>query len=437
MSAPVVITRARIIDPASGRDAPGSLLIENGVISGLTEAGPQGIPAGAEVVDAGGAVLSPGLIDMRVFTGEPGHEYRETLQSAGAAAAAGGVTSFVLMPDTSPVIDDGALVDFLIRRASATALVNVLPAAAITRGLKGEEITEFGLLKEAGAVALTDGKQSIQSAGLLRAAFTYARNFDMPVIHHVSDRSLTGDGVMNEGTLATIAGLKGIPVEAETVPLARDLQLAALTGVRYHAAQISTGAAVGLMASAKALSSRVTCGISINNLSLNENDVAPYRTFFKLAPPLRSEDDRQAVIEGLRNGTIDTIHSAHDPQDSEVKRQPFAEASDGAIGLETLLAAALRLVHSGDVDLLTLLRAMTSRPAEILGLPSGRLKVGAPADLVLFDPHYFWVVDEAGFHSRSRNTTFESARMEGHVLETYVAGRRVFSHVEAAEGARP
>lgn len=436
MSAPIVFTRARIVDPATGRDSTGSLLVENGVIAGLTEAGPQGIPAGAEVVDAQGMVLAPGLIDMRVFTGEPGHEYRETLQSAGAAAAAGGVTSFVLMPDTSPVIDDGALVDFLIRRAKATAAVNVLPAAAITRGLRGEEITEFGLLREAGAVALTDGKQSIQSAGLLRAAFTYARNFDMPVIHHVSDRSLTGDGVMNEGTLATIAGLKGIPVEAETVPLARDLQLAALTGVRYHAAQVSTGAAVDLIATAKARSSRVTCGISINNLSLNENDVAPYRTFFKLAPPLRSEDDRRAVIEGLRNGTIDTIHSAHDPQDSEVKRQPFAEASDGAIGLETLLAAALRLVNSGDVDLITLLRAMTSRPADILGLPSGRLKVGAPADLVLFDPHYFWVVDEAGFHSRSRNTAFESARMEGHVLQTYVAGRRVFSHVEPAEGAR-
>ncbi len=283
-----------------------------------------------------------------------------------------------------------------MRRAGAEASVNILPAAAITRGLKGEEITEFGLLREAGAVALTDGRASIQSAGLLRAAFSYARNFDLPIIHHVADHTLVGDGVMNEGTLATVSGLKGIPVQAETIPLARDLQLAALTGVRYHAAQVSTGDAVEMLALAKRRSSAVSAGISINNLALNENDVAPYRTFFKLSPPLRSEDDRRAVIEGLNSGAIDTIHSAHDPQDTEVKRQPFAEASDGAVGLETLLAAALRLVHSGDVPLLTILRAMTSRPAEILGLDSGRLAVGAPADLILFDPDYPWVVKEGG-----------------------------------------
>src|SRR6185437_13769058 len=298
-------------------------------------------------------LLAPGLIDMRVFTGEPGREYRETLASASAAAAAGGVTSFVLMPDTLPVIDDGALVDFLVRRGKATASVNVLPAAAITKGLRGEEITEFGLLKEAGAVCFADGRHSIQSSSLLRAAFSYAANFDMPVVHHVADRSLVGDGVMNEGHFATVLGLKGIPVEAETIPLARDLQLALLTGVRYHAAQISTANSVKLMAEARKLSRSVSCGVSINNLALNENDIGAYRTFFKLSPPLRSEDDRQAVIEGLRTGIIDVIHSDHDPQDSEVKRQPFAEASDGAIGLETLLAAALRLVHSGDVELIT------------------------------------------------------------------------------------
>lgn len=434
MSRPMVITNARVVDPASGRDAPGAVLIENGRIAGITNGAPQGVPDGAERYDARGLVVSPGLIDMRVFTGEPGHEYRETLASAGEAAAAGGVTSFVLMPDTAPVIDDGALVDFLIRRARATAAVNILPAAAITRGLRGEEITEFGLLQEAGAVCLTDGRESIQSAGLLRAAFTYARNFDMPVMHHVADRTLVGDGVMNESTLATLSGLKGIPVEAETVPLARDLQLAALTGVRYHAAQISTGAAVELMAAAKRRANGLSCGISINNLSLNENDVAPWRTFFKLAPPLRSEDDRQAVIEGLRSGAIDVIHSAHDPQDSEVKRQPFAEASDGAIGLETMLAAALRLVHSGDIDLVTLLRAMTSRPAEILGLESGRLAVGAPADLIIFDPEFPWVVKEAALRSRSRNTAFEGARMQGAVMHSFVAGRPVFSHAATREG---
>jgi dihydroorotase len=435
MSKPLVITNARVLDPASHRDAPGAILVEDGKIAGLTDAGPQGIPEGADVVDAKGLAVAPGLIDMRVFTGEPGHEYRETLASAADAAAAGGVTSFVLMPDTAPVIDDGALVDFLLRRASATAAVNILPAAALTGGLRGEEITEYGLLKEAGAIALTDGRHSVQSAGLLRAAFTYAANFDMPVIHHVADHTLVGDGVMNEGTLATVSGLKGIPGEAETIPLARDLQLAALTGVRYHAAQVSTGAAVDLLTAAKRGQRSVSAGISINNLALNENDVAPWRTFFKLSPPLRSEDDRQAVIAGLNAGAIDTIHSGHDPQDSEVKRQPFAEASDGAVGLETLLAAALRLVHSGDVPLLTILRAMTSRPAEILGLNSGRLAIGAPADIIIVDTDFPWVVKERELRSRSRNTAFEGARMQGAVMHTFVAGRRVFSHAALTEGA--
>ena len=437
MTRPLVISNARIVDPASGRDETGALLIADGCIAGLSAGAPPGLPEGAERLDARGLVAAPGLIDMRVFTGEPGHEYRESLASAGEAAAAGGVTSFVLMPDTSPVIDDGALVDFLLRRAEATCAVNVLPAAAITRGLRGEEITEFGLLREAGAVCLTDGRESIQSAGLLRAAFSYARNFDLPVVHHTADRTLVGDGVMNEGTLATISGLKGIPIEAETVPLARDLQLAALTGVRYHAAQVSTGAAVELLAAARHNAQAVTCGISINNLALNENDVAPWRTFFKLAPPLRSEDDRRAVIDGLNAGVIDVIHSAHDPQDSEVKRRPFAEASDGAIGLETLLAAAMRLVHSGDVALMTVLRAMTIRPAEILGLASGRLAPGAPADIVLFDPEFPWVVRERELRSRSRNTAFEGGRMQGAVMHTFVAGRRVFSHAEASGDNRP
>jgi dihydroorotase len=435
MSAPFVILNARVVDPATDTDRPGAILVADGRIAGLSDGEPPGIPEGAETYDAGGMIVAPGLIDMRVFTGEPGHEYRETLASAAEAAAAGGVTSFVLMPDTTPVVDDGAIVDFIIRRAAATAKVNILPAAAITRGLRGEEITEFGLLREAGAVCLADGRQSIQSAGLMRAALSYAANFGLPIIHHVADRSLVGDGVMNEGTLATVSGLKGIPVEAETVPLARDLQLAALTGARYHAAQLSTAASVELMAAARPRLASISAGVSINNLALNENDVAPYRTFFKLSPPLRSEDDRRAIIDGLRSGAIDVIHSAHDPQDSEVKRQPFAEASEGAIGLETLLAAALRLVHSGDVPLMTILRALTQRPAEILGLPSGRLAVGAPADFIVLDPDYPWVVKEADIVSRSRNTAFEGARMQGAVMHTFVAGRPVFSHAATREAS--
>jgi dihydroorotase len=428
MTRPLLIENARIVDPASGTDGKGAVLIENGIISDVALAAPAGVPEDAEVINAHGLVLAPGLIDMRVFTGEPGKEYRETLQSAGEAAAAGGVTSFVMMPDTAPVVDDGALVDFLIRRAKATSKVNVLPAGAITKGLAGQEMTEFGLLREAGAVCLTDGRHSIQSTALLRAAMSYAANFGMTFVHHLSDASLAGDGVMNEGLFATILGLKGIPREAETIPLARDLQLAALTGAKYHAAQISCAASVELVAQAKKRNVAVTSGVSINNLALNENDIGRYRTFFKLGTPLRSEDDRQAVVEGLRNGTIDTIHSDHDPQDSEVKRQPFAEASDGAIGLETLLAAALRLVHSQDVELLTVLRAMTSRPAEILGLPSGRIAKGAPADLILIDLDYPWQVSERELRSRSRNTSFEGARLAGKVMRTLVGGETVFTH---------
>ncbi|MEO8756833.1 MAG: dihydroorotase [Devosia sp.] len=436
MTAPLVIANARIVDPASNTDRSGAVLVADGKIEGLAEGAPQGVPDGATLIDAKGLIIAPGLIDMRVFTGEPGHEYRETLATVADAAAAGGVTSFVLMPDTSPAVDDGAIVDFIIRRAAAIAKVNILPSAAITNGLLGQEITEFGLLKEAGAVCLTDGRRSIQSSGLLRAAMSYAANFDMVIAHQTNDESLAGDGVMNEGTLATISGLKGIPLEAETIPLARDLQLAALTGVRYHAAQVSTAGSIELIAAAKRANARLSAGISINNLALNENDVAPYRTFFKLSPPLRSEDDRQAMIEGLKTGAIDVIHSAHDPQDSEVKRQPFAEASEGAIGLETLLAAALRLVHSGDVPLLTILRAMTQRPAEILGLAAGRLSVGAAADFILIDTDYPWVVAEKDIVSRSHNTAFEGARMQGAVMQTFVAGRSVFRHAHWPEGAK-
>jgi dihydroorotase len=431
MTRPLLIENARVLDPASGTEGRGAVLVEDGVITDLAQGGPIGVPEGAEVIDAKGQVLAPGLIDMRVFTGEPGKEYRETLQSAGEAAAAGGITSFVMMPDTSPVVDDGALVDFLLRRGKATSKVNILPAAAITKGLRGQEITEFGLLQEAGAVCLTDGRHSIQSSALLRTAMSYAANYDMPVVHHLADAGLVGDGVMNEGFFATVLGLKGIPREAETIPLARDLQLAALTGVRYHAAQISTAGSAELVRAAKARRVTISAGVSINNLALNENDIGRYRTFFKLGTPLRSEDDRQAMIEALRDGTIDTIHSDHDPQDSEVKRQPFAEASDGAIGLETLLAAALRLVHSGEVDLMTVLRAMTIRPAQILGLSSGRIARGAPADLILFDPDYPWQVSETAIRSRSRNTSFEGARLAGKVMRTLVAGQTVYLHTES------
>ena len=430
MSAPLVIENARIIDPATKRDFNGAILCDNGKLFDVVEGAAPGAPANVARIDAGGLILAPGLIDMRVFTGEPGYEYRETLKSASLAAAAGGVTSFVMMPDTDPVIDDAALVDFVLRRARDTAIVNVLPAAALTRGLQGAEITEFGLLREAGAVCLADGRHSVSDNAVLKAAFTYAANFGMPVVHHVADPALIGEGAMNSGLFATGLGLKGIPREAETIPLERDLQLAALTGVKYHAAQISTARSVEIVSRHKAHNALVSCGASINSLALNENDIGAYKTFFKLNPPLRSEQDRQAVVNGLAEGVIDVIHSDHDPQDAEVKRRPFAEAADGAVGLETMLAAALRLHHADEIGLIPLLAAMTCRPAQILGLESGRIAKGAPADLILIDPDYPWVVNEQGMRSRARNTAFEGARFSGKVMATFVAGTEVFRHQE-------
>ncbi len=428
MIKPLLITNAHIIDPANNIDFVGSILVENGKISDLVKGNSIEPPQGADVINAKGKLLAPGLVDMRVFTGEPGHEYRETLTSASKAAAAGGVTTFVCMPDTQPAIDDGALVDFIIRRAKTDCCVNVLPSAAITKGLKGQEISEFGLLKEAGAIALTDGHKSIQSTALLRQAFTYAANFDLPIIHHLSDKGLTGDGVMNSGFFATTLGLKGIPRQAETIPLDRDLQLAQMTNVRYHAAQISCQKSVEILGAAKRENQKISAGVSINNLTLNEIDVGQYRTFFKLDPPLRSEDDRRAMIDGLNQGIIDTIHSGHDPQDVEVKRRPFAESASGAIGLETLLSAALRMVHSGDISLTTIIQSMTINPAKILGIPAGTLTIGAAADFILVDIDYPWVVAEAAIKSRSQNTAFEGARFSGKVMATYVNGKQIYQH---------
>lgn len=421
----LVIKNARIIDPASETDMMGAILIEEGKIAEITE-GDITAPEGADIHDAQGRIIAPGLVDLRVFTGEPGREYRETLKSAADAAAVGGVTSALIMPDTNPVLDDAALIDFVARRARDNADINFYPAAAISKGLAGEDISEFGLLKEAGAKALTDGRNSIQNAALLKTAFTYALNFDMPVIHHVSDASLTGSGVMNAGLLATGLGLKGIPHIAETIPLDRDIQLAEATGVRYHAAQISCGTSAEIIRRAKANSDRISAGISINNLCLNENDIGDYRTYFKLAPPLRSEDERQAMIAALADGTIDVIHSAHDPQDMEGKRRPFAEAVDGAVGLETMLSAALRLVHEDQVDLVTLLRAMTCNPADLLGIDAGRITKGAQADLIEIDLDYPWVVSENDLKSRSRNTAFEGARFSGKVTKTFVSGTKIY-----------
>ncbi len=383
-------------------------------------------PSGAEVIDCKGAIVAPGLVDMRVFVGEPGAEHRETFASAGLAAAAGGVTTIVIMPDTDPVIDDVALVDFIGRRARDETAIRVHPMAAITKGLEGREITEFGLLRDAGAIGFTDGRRTVTNAAVMRRALTYARDFGALVMHHPADPNLVGSGVMNEGEVATRLGLAGIPREAEVVIVERDIRLAALTGGRCHLAQVSCAQSLDVIRRAKTKGIGITCGVSINHLTLNENDIGPYRTFFKLAPPLRSEDDRLAMIEGIADGAIDVIVSSHDPQDVDTKRQAFAEAADGAVGLETMLPAALRLFHGGDVDLVSLFRALATRPAEILGLEVGRLAPGAPADLVVVDPDAPWVLDPDTLRSKSKNTPFDGARFSGRVLRTMVAGRTMY-----------
>lgn len=425
---PLALVNARLVDPASGLDAFGGLLIENGVIADLGMHIMEGSVEGAESLDCGGRTVAPGLIDMMVFCGEPGHEHRETLATASRAAAAGGVTTICCMPNTDPVIDDVALVDFILRRARDTALVHVHPMAAMTRDLKGEEMAEIGLLRDAGAVAFTNGKTSVASARLMRNVLSYANDYGALVVHHLEDDSLTQDGVMNEGEVATRLGLRGIPTAAETIMLERDIRLVELTGARYHAGQISCRASLEVIRAAKARGLPVTCGVSVNHLTLNENDIGSYRTFFKMKPPLRTEDDRQAMVEGVSRGDIDVIVSAHDPRGAEGKRRPFAEANDGAVGLETLLSAALRLYHNGEVSLHRLLDALSSRPAELLGLGGGRLAKGATADLVLIDLEMPWKVEPERLRSKSKNTPFDEARFEGRALVTFVAGRPVYHY---------
>jgi dihydroorotase len=427
MMRPVAFRGCRLIDPASGLDAKGGLLIDNGRIA---DVGPRlfndAEPTDPEVIDARGLVLTPGLIDARVFTGEPGSEHRETLESASSAAAAGGVTTIATMPNTNPVIDEPSLVDFLKRRASATAKVRVLPMAALTRGLAGETMTEIGLLKEAGAIAFSDGDRTVSNTRVMRRALAYAATFDALVVGHAEDPALSLDTSMTEGEFATRLGVPAAPAIAETMIVERDIRLVELTGARYHFGQISCRASLEAIAAAKARGLPITCGVSAHHLTLNELDVGSYYTFRKVKPPLRSEADRMAMVEGVASGVIDVIVSSHHPQGADTKRQPFAQAAFGAIGLETLLPAALTIHHNGDASLVDLLKTLTSNPARILGLDSGRLAKGAPADVTLFDPSEAFVVAPEQLHSRARNTPFDERKFEGRAYKTYVGGECVF-----------
>jgi dihydroorotase len=419
---------ARLIDPSQGLDGPGGVLFEDGwILSSGPKVAAHSLGSGTSVFDCKGLVLIPGLIDMRVFTGEPGNEHRETLATASEAAAAGGVTTMIVMPNTSPVIDEAAIVDFILRRARDTAIVRVAPMAALTKGLAGEQMTEFGLLKEAGAVGVTDGNRAVANARVFRRALAYANDFGMLVVQHAEEPTLA-TGVMNASAVASRLGLAGSPAVAEVIMIERDLRLVELTGARYHVAQISSRMSLEVIRRAKTQGLPVTCGVSINHLTLNENDVGAYRTFFKLSPPLRSEEDRSALCEGVGDGTIDVIVSSHDPQSADTKRVPFGEAEFGAIGLETMFSAALSLHHNGNVPLSRLVQAMAERPARILGLESGRLAPGAPADFALANLDLSWTVEDHILRSRSKNSPFEHRTLEGRIVETVIAGRTVYAY---------
>ena len=427
---PLLLANARVIDPSRDLDQRGDVLIADGVIK---EAGKNirasGAPEGTEIVDVNGQVIAPGFVDMRAFIGEPGAEHRETLATASYAAAAGGVTTIICQPETDPPIDDPATVDFVLRRARDNAVVHIHPMAALTKGLEGNEMTEIGLLKAAGAVAFTEGAKSVMNANVFRRALTYARDFDALIVHHTEEQNLTGSGVMNGGEYASRLGLSGIPKAAETIMLERDIRLVEMTGGRYHAASITCIDSLDVLRRAKDRGLKVTASASINHLALNENDIGSYRTFLKLRPPLRGEQDRAALAGAVAEGLVDVIMSDHDPQDVEVKRLPFAEAAFGAIGLETMLPVGLRLVHDGSLTLSALVRAMSTRPAELLELPGGTLRPGSPADIVVFDPDVPWVLDRDTLKSRCTNTAFDEAKLQGRATRTIVAGRTVYEYV--------
>ena len=383
-------------------------------------------PVGAKIVDCGGMCLAPGIIDIGVKVSEPGERHKESFRSAGRAAAAGGVTTIVTRPDTDPAIDTPEKLEFVARRAQLDAPVHVLPMAALTKGRDGQEMTEIGLLSDAGAVAFTDCDHVVSKTKVLARALSYARSLDALVIGHTQDPGLSEGAVVTTGKFASLRGLPGVSAMAERMALDRDISLLEMTGARYHIDQITTARALPALERAKRNGLRITAGVSIHHLTLNDMDIADYRTFFKLTPPLRSEDDRAAVVQAVAEGLIDVICSMHTPQDEESKRLPFEEAASGAVGLETLLPAAMRLYHAGQIDLPRLFRALALNPARILGLAAGRMLAGAPADLVLFDPDAPFQLDRTTLQSKSKNTPFDGARLQGRVIGTWVDGTRIW-----------
>lgn len=414
---------ARIIDPVAQTDSLGGMLVQDGKIVDIGSHINADADKTATKTNVKGHILAPGLVDMRVFMGGVGNQ---TLKNVGASAAAGGVTSMVSMPNTSPIIEDIALVEYISGRAKKVSGVNLHTSAALTNGLKGTEMSEIGLLKKAGAIAFTDGRKSVQDSMVFKRILDYSTTHNALIIHDVEDEALAADGVMNEGLFASRLGLPSKHKVAETIMLERDLALASLTKARYHVSQISCAESLAAVKRAKQSESAITAGVSINNLTLNEFDIGEYRTFLRLEPPLRNDDDRLSMVDGIREGIIDVIVSSHDPQDADGKRHPFADAAVGAVGLETLLAAALRLYHSEGIDLPCLWRALSYNPAQILGLDVGHLATGNAADFIIVDPEYSWKVERTELKSKNTNTPFENRMLQGKVLKTYVDGQKIF-----------
>lgn len=425
----IAYVNARLLDPASGLDTKGGLITEG---ERIAEFGPQigqgRIPEGATIVDCRGQCLAPGLVDMRVQLREPGEEHKETIETASRSAAAGGVTAMIGLPNTDPPIDDVAVVEFVARRAREVKLVKIFAYGAVTKGLRGEDLTEMGLLSEAGAVGFTDGVKALANARVMRRALTYARAFGAMIIQHPEEPRLAEGGAMNDGEVSMRLGLSAIHPMAETIMIERDMRLVEMTGGRYHAAHVSTAMGIEQIRKAKAAGLPVTCDTAPPYFALNETAVGDYRTFAKLSPPLRAEEDRRAVVAAIKDGTIDVIASDHAPHDQDSKRLPFTQAEFGVVGLETLLPLSLELVHGGHVPLLTALAALTCKPADLLGLPLGRLKPDAAADLVIFDLDRPWRIEIDRFKSKSKNSPFDLHPVQGRVMRTVVDGRTVYWH---------
>ena len=417
-----LIKNARLACPASGLDESGSLLLEDGIIAAIGNVSEQA----DETVDAGGLIAAPGLIDLRVKTGEPGAEQKETLATASRAAVAGGVTSMVVMPDTDPVIDDVALVQFIANRGRETAKTRIYPAGALTKGLRGEAMAEIAMMSGSGAVFFTNGDLPVENASVLRRTMGYAASCKAIVSSRPNEHALGVNGVMNAGAQAARMGLSGLPREAEWIGLGRDLLLAEATGCTLLVDQVSTGRSMEMIREARRRGVRLHVSVAAHHLFFNELDVGDYLTYCKVNPPFRREEDRQALIDALVAGEIDAVVSAHDPQPPEEKRLPFGEAAFGAAGLETALSALLALVQDERIGLLDALRPVTASPADIIGVPQGRLAVGAPADIILFDPNKPWLCEREDLRSRSLNSPFDGRRMVGRVNRTIIAGETVF-----------